>query len=75
MLFMEASRAARASAIWRRVSGECGRVDGEVEETGLDGDTEEVAPGIEGEREGASVLVDANADANADMLDNGDGGV
>jgi hypothetical protein len=66
---MDASRAARASAIWRAVSGEWGRV-GEVD---WDGDWEveawlDVDAGREGEREGALVEVEAEAEAEFDIV-------
>jgi hypothetical protein len=67
MLCIEASSAARASAICRRVSGECGSVEGEVEVGSGIGAAED-APGSEGERDGALVLVDADADADPDIL-------
>ena len=48
MFVMDASRAVRASAIWRRVSGLCGRVEGEVDVYG---------PGWEEAGEGALWVV------------------
>jgi hypothetical protein len=70
MLCIEASRAARASAICRRVSGECGREEGEVD---VVGSVEEEGGGMvlledgrPGEREGAWVDVEAEAEAEAD---------
>jgi len=77
MLSIEASRAARASAIWRRVSGEWGRVEGWVEtlDTEVDGGWEEVlnwpfdclmlgVGAMAGERDAAWVLVEAEAEAD-----------
>lgn len=72
MLVMEASSAARASAIWRRVSGEWGRVDGCVDAWGAGPPcvcglwVEEGWVLVGGSIEGAWVLVEADADADAE---------
>jgi hypothetical protein len=67
MLCIDASSAARASAICRSVSGECGREDGDVEVVGLEAGTEELdGPGWGGESDGALVLVEADAEADAE---------
>jgi hypothetical protein len=67
MLSIDASSAARASAICRRASGECGSVEGDVD-AGSESGPEAAAPGMEWEVDGALVLVDADADAVADIL-------
>jgi hypothetical protein len=68
MLDIEASRAARASAICRAVSGECGRV-GEADVEALEAWLlfVSVDGGREGERDGALVDVEAEAEAEAEF--------
>jgi hypothetical protein len=68
MLFIEASRAARASAIWRAVSGLWGRVGDADVECDEEWEALLVVGGREGEMEGAFVDVDADAEAEADII-------
>lgn len=68
MFSIEASRAVRASAICRIVSGEWGRVEGEVEAGSEESGPEALGPGMECDVDGALVLVEADADAVADIL-------